>query len=194
MPALQDGVDPFPKQLSGAFDTGRALQRGSALKKLTALITRKGMPDSDVDVPLEYPEDLQPARRATGFGLYRLLGIERTDHAARDLQMRRNYQFFGAPIVGFVFVHRSLGLYSALDAGLFLQSLMLSAHAHGLGTCAQGALAVWAGPVRALFEVPPNYRLIVGVSLGYPSDSPVNGYNPGRTTAAELQLVPRSRD
>jgi nitroreductase len=68
---------------------------------------------------------------------------------------------------------------------------MLSAHAHGLGTCAQGALAIWAGPVRAEFAVPDAYRLICGVSIGYPSDHPVNSFRPPRASLEEILLQPR---
>ena len=42
----------------------------------------------------------------------------------------------------FLFVHKDLKAYAALDAGIFLQTIMLSAHSKGLGTCAQGALAL----------------------------------------------------
>ncbi len=65
---------------------------------------------------------------------------------------------------------------------------MLSAQAHGLATCAQGALAIWAGPVRAAFEVPVAYRLICGVSIGYASDHAINQYNPGRADVGDLLL------
>ncbi len=183
--------DALSAELCASFDAGRRLQRGSLLTKLGGLITRRGLPTSDVPVPMDYPEALQPARRATGFGLYGVLGIGRDDFAAREAQMRRNYLFFGAPAVAFLFAHRGLGLYGALDAGVFLQSLMLSAHARGLGTCAQGALGVWAAPVRALFDVAPDYRLLVGVSIGYPSAHAVNAYNPGRPAAEALLLRAR---
>ena len=102
--------------------------------------------------------------------------------------MRRNFEFFGAPTALFVFVHSGLREFSVLDAGIFTQTLMLSAHARGLGACAQGALATWAGPVREAFDVPPNYKLICGISLGYPSDHPVNQFNPGRAAAVKLRL------
>ena len=130
------------------------------------LVTPGAMPDGDFKTNLAYPQDLQPRRRDTGHGLYALLGIARNDHAAREQQMRRNFEFFGAPTVLFVFVHAGLREFSVLDAGIWLQSLMLSAQAHGLATCAQGALATWAGPVRAAFDVPPHYKLICGVSIG----------------------------
>jgi len=66
---------------------------------------------------------------------------------------------------------------------------MLSAHARGLATCAQGALAAWAGPVRAAFDVPKDYRLICGLSLGYASGDAINGYDPGRSAASALRLT-----
>jgi nitroreductase len=180
--------DALSAELCREFDAGMAAQRGSVLKKLAALVTRKGLPTPDVAVPMTYPEDLNPARQATGFGLYQRLGIARDDYAARTAQLRRNYEFFGAPVVAFVFGHQQMGLYAALDAGVFLQSLLLSAHAHGLGTCAQGALAVWAKPVRERFQVPTHYKLLVGVALGYASSHPVNNYNPGRPPVDELLL------
>lgn len=87
-----------------------------------------------------------------------------------------------------MFVHSGLRAFSVLDAGIFVQTLMLSAHAHGLGTCAQGALATWAGPVREAFDIPKPYKLICGVSMGYPSEHAVNGFNPGRGEATDLLL------
>jgi nitroreductase len=106
--------------------------------------------------------------------------------------MRRNFEFFGAPVVLFIFVRQELGAYSVLDAGIFLQSLMLSAQARGLGTCAEGALGTWAGPVREAFEVPPAYKLLCGVALGWSSDHVVNTFNPGRADVAEM-LIPERR-
>ena len=157
-----------------------AAQQGGLLDKAKILVTRTGLPNGDFDTNLTYPDDLQPYRRKTGFGLYGVLGIERGDKQARSDQMRRNFEFFGAPTALFVFVHEGLKEFSVLDAGIFLQTLMLSAHANGLATCAQGALATWPGPVRKEFDIPGHYKLICGVSIGYASDHPVNDFNPGR--------------
>jgi nitroreductase len=35
-----------------------------------------------------------------------------------------------------------------------MQNLMLSAHAHGLGSCAQGAVNIWDDVIRKEFEIP----------------------------------------
>lgn len=176
--------DDLERELCARFDRAGAARRGGPWDKLRLLLSREGMPNGDFDTNLTYPDDLQPYRRATGYGLYGVLGIERHDHAARDAQMRRNFEFFGAPVVIFLFVHEGLKEFAVLDAGTFLQTLMLSAHAHGLATCAQGALATWPGPVRRAFDVPDRYKLICGVSLGYASDHPVNQFNPGRRQVA----------
>ena len=175
-------------QLCARYDLAQKAQHEGWPGKLRMLLTRKGLPDGDFRTLFDYPRDLQTRRRETGFGLYQLLGIGREDRAAREAQMRRNFEFFGAPVAIFVFVHRDLWEFSVLDAGIWLQSLMLSAHAKGLATCAQGALATWAGPVRTAFAVPPQYRLICGLALGHTTAHAINTYNPGRTSLAELQL------
>lgn len=185
--------DRLKEQLLACFDAAAEVQSGGVLGKLAAFLTRsKALPDGDFDTRFEYPKELTPRRRAAGFGLYATLGIAREDSAARHRQMRRNWEFFGAPVVLFVFVRQELGVYSVLDAGIFLQSLMLSAQARGLGTCAEGALATWAGPVREAFDVPPAYKLLCGLALGWPSDHVVNAYNPGRADVAEM-LIPEKR-
>lgn len=182
--------DRLAAELCGLFDRGMAAQRGGTLAKIRVLLTRQGLPDGDFATQFTYPDDLQPRRRETGRGLYDLLGIGHHDRAARDRQMRRNFEFFGAPTTLFLFAHRGLREFSVLDAGVYLQTLMLSAQAHGLATCAQGALATWAGPVRKAFDIPAPYRLICGVSIGYASAHAVNGFNPGRAPAAALRVEP----
>ncbi len=192
--AIASGVlkEQLKTELLACFDASTQIQSGDLFGKLRALLTRKGLPDGDFNTRFDYPKELTPRRRATGFGLYATLGIAREDAAARHRQMRRNWEFFGAPVVMFVFVRQELGAYSVLDAGIFLQSLMLSAQARGLGTCAEGALGTWAGPVREAFDVPPAYKLLCGLALGWPSDHVVNTFNPGRADVAEM-LIPVKR-
>ncbi|HEX6888783.1 MAG TPA: nitroreductase family protein [Candidatus Nanopelagicales bacterium] len=184
--------DRISAELCAQYDAGMRARRGGVLDRARLAITRDGLPDGDFRVPERYPDDLQPARVACGRGLYEVLGIDRSDRPARDRQMRRNFELFGAPTVVFVLVHEGLGSYAVLDAGVMLQTLMLAAHARGLGSCAQGALAIWAGPVRRAFDIPRQYQLICGVSLGYPSDHPVNAFRPGRAPLDDVLLAPRA--
>ena len=115
------------------------------------------------------------------------MGIGRKDREARDAAARRNCEAFGAPVIGFVLVHEGLMPFAALDAGIMLQTLFLSAKAHGVDSCPLGVLATWRRPFNAEFEAPSDYRLITGFALGYASEAPVNDF---RAERRPVRLVP----
>ena len=117
-----------------------------------------------------------------------MLGVEGGEANGRDAQWARNYEFFGAPVELFIYVHKSLGIYAASDAGLMMQTLSLSAHAHGLGACAQGAVGIWDDVVRREFDVSSDYRLLCGVAIGYPSDAAVNDFQAHRLVVDEVTV------
>jgi nitroreductase len=168
------------KEYLQLFDDSLPAQHGSKWAMVKMYLTGKGKPSWDYRTTIPYPEVLTPYRRKTGADLYALLGIDRKDRKARDAAWRRNFEFFGAPTVIFVFVHDGLKQFAAQDAGFMEQTLMLSALANGLGTCAQGAIATWAGPVRKEFDIPEGYKFITAISVGYPDDHIVNTFNAGR--------------
>ena len=146
------------------------IMRKGVLNKLRIIYSRYGLPTSNRSIAKPYPADLKPRAERVG---------------------REMYEFFGAPVELFIYVHKSLHVYAASDAGLMMQNLILSAHAHGLGTCAQGAVAIWDDVVRKEFDVPKGYRLLCGISLGYPSESSINDFRANRLEVEELTLKPR---
>lgn len=181
-------------QLSAKFQRRYAkaakIQRGSTFTKLTALLSgNEGLPKGDFKQALSYPDELQKRRLVTAKGLYSLLDIKRNDADKRDAQTGRNFEFFGAPTALFVFVHDGLGVYSVLDAGILLQSIMLAAQSRGVATCSLGALALWRAPLDKHFDIPKDYKLLCGISLGYASDHKVNTYQSERLPVSEL-LIP----
>jgi nitroreductase len=169
------------------------IMRKGIMNKIRIVYSRYGLPTSNRLIVKPYPAELKPRAERVGREMYEILGVVRGDRTARDQQWAKNYSFFGAPVELFIYVHKSLHIYAASDAGLMMQNLMLSAHAHGLGTCAQGAVAIWDDVVRKEFNVPKGYRLLCGISLGYPSDSPVNNFKANRIDVEELTLKPRSK-
>ena len=168
----------------------RIMRKGLS-NKLRILFSRYGLPTSNRLIAKPYPADLKPRAERVGREMYETFGVTRGDRTARDQQWAKNYSFFGAQVELYVFVHKSLHIYAASDAGLMMQNLMLSAHAHGLGTCAQGAVAIWDDVVRKEFDVPKGYRLLCGIALGYPSDSPINDFKANRLPVEDLTLKPR---
>jgi len=120
-------------------------------------------------------------RRACGWGLYGLLGIQKGDREAGHAQELRNFNFFDAPVGIFLFIDRDLGRGSLLDCGMFLQNLMLAALEVNLATCPQAAWVPFDATVRGILGVPDSQMLVCGVALGYPDPlAPVNRYRPGR--------------
>lgn len=147
----------------------------------------RGRPDGDFTVWREYPDELKPRSQKVGKGLYTAMGVPRGDKAAREAAARRNLEFFGAPTVLWLFVHKGMLPFSAQDGGILLDTLMLSAQAHGVDTCPIGTLAVWRGPIDEEFDIPKDYQFITGLAFGYASDAPANQFRAEHPT---LTVVP----
>ena len=156
--------------------------------KFRLLRSRYGLPTSNRSIIKPYVAELKPRAERVGRELYQSLGVQRGDKEARNAQWGKNYSFFGAPVELFVYIHKSLHIYAASDAGLMMENLMLSAHAYGLGTCAQGAVNIWDDVVREEFEISKDYRLLCGIAIGYPSDAKVNSFQANRIDVSELLL------
>ena len=160
--------------------------------RLKLFLTRDGMPTSNPIIAKPYVDELLVRSRKVGMALYSFMGIDRKDFAARDAHWFRNYEFFGAPVELFIFNHKSLGKYSANDAGMFVMNLMLGAKARGLGTCAQGVMGVYEDIIRKEFDIPEDYELMYGVALGYPTDAVVNKFAAPRYEPIDVKVKPKT--
>ena len=119
--------------------------------------------------------------------LYDSVGITRQEKARRQEEFMRNFTFFDAPHVAFLFLPEPFGLREAADLGMFAQTLMLSFTAHGLGSCPQTALGFQADLVREHLGVEPSNKLVFGISFGYPDpDAPVNSCATDRADLADV--------
>lgn len=164
-------------------------RRGGLLAKLKLAFRQPyAIPFMDYWFSSTYDKTLVPRSQKVGRELYTLLGVPRGNAEARDEQWANNYRFFGAPTVIFVFIHKSLGVYAANDTGLFVQNLMLSAKAHGLGTCALGSVTPWPRAVRKEFNIPKDYKMIYGIAIGYPSKAKVNNFKAERISIEEISV------
>lgn len=135
----------------------------------------------DLPFPESYEGVYQDRRRASGLQLYESLGITRGDRAASGRQMFENFELFGAPHVAVVTTDSSLGVYGAVDCGLFVNSFLLAAHSLGIATIPQAALASQSPLIREHFGLPPHRLVVVGISFGYPDLAhPANSFRTGR--------------
>ena len=103
--------------------------------------------------------------------------------------MLENFRFFGAPHVMIITTEADLGIYGAIDCGAYVAHVMLAAQSLGIATIAQAALAGVADFVRGHFAIPPERKLVCGISFGYADPThPANGF---RTNRASLDQVVR---
>jgi len=137
--------------------------------------------------PVNWRSPYIDRRRATGWGLYGLLGIEKGDRERSMRQHARNYEFFGAPVALLFTIDRDMELGSWLDYGMFLQNIMVAARGLGLHTCPQAALANYPGIVKTHLGIGDDKIVVCGMSIGYEDpDAIVNGYQPDRIPLEEF--------
>ncbi|RUP27252.1 MAG: nitroreductase [Mycolicibacterium sp.] len=154
---------------------------------LGAAIASGQVDTPDIPFPREYRGVYRDRRRESGFQLYNALGIDRGDRDRQLKQTQQNFAFFGAPHVAIIHTDEALGPYGAVDCGGYVNNFLLAAAAHGVGSVAQAALAMYPSVLRRELGLGDDRTIVCGISFGYPElDHPTNSY---RTTRAPLDQV-----
>ncbi|WP_039055963.1 nitroreductase family protein [Enterobacter sp. Bisph1] len=103
---------------------------------------------------------------------YASLGIAREDSERRKEAYLRNYHFFNAPHAAFLFMPTfGDNIRVASDIGMYGQSFLLSLTARGFAGIPQTLLGFHADLIRKELGVDDQYRLLFGISFGYPDMS-----------------------
>ena len=151
---------------------------GASLQALSEELPKRFMAGQ---ISLDFPYDgvYQGVYKERQYGsaqaLYDSVNIAREDKAGRHQQFMRNFTFFDAPHVAFLFLPEPFGLREAADLGMYAQTLLLAMTAHGLGSGPQTALSFEADFIRETLGVEASNKLLFGISFGYPDPAaPVN--------------------
>eukprot|EP00818_Percolomonas_sp_WS_P002470 CAMPEP_0117449848 /NCGR_PEP_ID=MMETSP0759-20121206/8157_1 /TAXON_ID=63605 /ORGANISM="Percolomonas cosmopolitus, Strain WS" /LENGTH=284 /DNA_ID=CAMNT_0005242337 /DNA_START=123 /DNA_END=977 /DNA_ORIENTATION=+ len=134
--------------------------------------------------------------RVASYGreLFAWKGIDRVNEQHRKEHDRENYTFFNAPLVLLLHIPERAVAGTFVDAGLFLQSVLLGFHAYGYGCCPQYALTRFSKTIREFHKVygvsqkgqmnpliPDERILVCGISIGVVDpDAKVNHFAPSR--------------
>lgn len=116
--------------------------------------------------------------------MFGVMDIKREDKIKRNEAFMRNFTFFDAPHVAFLFIPEHFGIREAADIGMYAQSLMLSLTAHNIGCVPMTALGFHADLVRKTLQIDASQKLLFGISFGY-TDREAS-VNQCRTTRAKL--------
>lgn len=200
-------ADPVPRttlediftsaQLSGSWCNAQPWQSivtdGDATDKFRAALfdhacQHMAVSEPDYPFPTCYEGVYGERRREAGWALYDSLGIVKGDREASARQMMENYRLFDAPHVLILTTEDDLGLYGAVDCGIYLANLMLLMQSRGIASIAQGALAKFAPFVRDYFSIPTHRRVLCALSFGYADEThPANSFRTRR--AAPVSAV-----
>jgi nitroreductase len=161
---------------------------GEGLRALGHAMTaaaREGLPQApDFEARFSYTGPYRERQIDAARRLYGAMGVSRDDRAGRDAAYLRNLDAFGAPHAVFVFMHEPFAAREATDIGMWAQTLMLLLAARGIGSCAQGALGLYAPIVREHLRLDATHRLMMGIAFGY--EDPAVAANAARTARVPL--------
>ncbi|MCX5999656.1 MAG: nitroreductase [Chloroflexi bacterium] len=165
--------------------TGEVLERlrQAYLKNLQEEVA--GHPD--LPRPQSWPLALQKRTEDLMAKRSQLLGVARDDSTRRKTMMQANYKFFGAPVVIYLCMDRTLSPWSVFDLGSLSQSIMLAATDNGLDTAVAVMLAAYPDLIRAHLEIPDDLSIIIGIALGF--NAPNNPENRFRSPRRSLSDV-----
>lgn len=163
-------------------------ERKEALSKALVELIEKDTPVMpDIPEPVSWPSEIERRmaehmrRRSEAFG------TPLNDPSMLKRAKMANSRFYGAPHGIFLFQDSSLPTWSIFDMGLFAQSLMLAANAHGIGTVPQAFLTDYPAVVKELLQIAKTKRLVLGISIGYPDmEDRANSYRSLREDVSEI--------
>lgn len=149
------------------------LLSGSGLEDLKSRVRRRiAAGDRGDPLPVRpYPADLPAiyAQRLADMGerRYGAVGIARDDKDGRARVRAGNWECFGAPAALFCYLDERMPPPQWMDAGIFLQSVMLLLKVEGLDSCPQIAWAEYHRSVAEVIQPPGGHVLACGMSIGY---------------------------
>jgi len=134
-------------------------------------ITPEGDPIDHDPYPASLGDPYSGRRREVGRQLYDLVEVPRTDRAGKLKYLRRNFEFFGAP-VGLMFtIGREMEPLQWVDLGIFIQTIILLAADNGLASCCQGAWSLFSPAIRETLDIPDHHIVACGMALGFADES-----------------------
>jgi nitroreductase len=154
---------------------------GRAIEELKAVMRERRTREPRADVPqyAVYPPELKDPYLTRRFNCgerqYGKMGIARDDAQGRRDYVFNNHQFFGAPAGLFCFIERGMGPSQWADLGCYLQTVMLLLREAGLDSCAQISWCLYADTVCRFLQVPADWTLYCGLSIGHADPAaPIN--------------------
>jgi nitroreductase len=135
----------------------------------------------------DLPEKYHARRKAVGLAVFKALNLSLEDKTAREEWRLQGVGFFDAPHLIVISMDACFSAWGMYDVGAVAQTIMLAAHAKGLGTCPQAAPIRHPWIFREVLGMPPDKQVVLAMPIGYPEpDAPVNRFQRIRVSLDEI--------
>jgi nitroreductase len=135
----------------------------------------------------DLPEKYHARRREVGLAVVRALNLPAEDKPAREAWRLQGVGFFDALQVIVIAMDACFSAWGMHDVGAVAQTIMLAAHARGLGTCPQAAPIRHPWIFREVLGLPHGKQVVLAMPIGYPDlDAPVNRFERTRVPLDEI--------
>ena len=163
-------------------------EKKDALSREMIRLFEEGAPNSpDLAAPKGWPAKEEENINQLYKSRREATGVDLLDPKIVKKSKKANFSFYGAPHAVYLFQDSTLSQWSLFDLGLFAQTLMLAAHAKGLGTVPQAFATDYAREIKEFLGIPATKRLVLGLSLGYPDpESSLNQLRTGRMAVEDF--------
>ncbi|MBB1079760.1 nitroreductase [Limosilactobacillus sp. STM2_1] len=105
---------------------------------------------------------------------------------AHEEMTNASASLYHSPVILYITIPKASPDWSIFDAGLFAENLMLAATDCGLSTIPTYNSVRFPTILHQILKVPENERFIVGISLGYPTETTINTYRSKRRPVNEI--------
>jgi len=166
--------------------TGQAMKRSKRANRQS--IIEGESPAPEIAMPSAWPDANWKRYRDVGQRVLTSISIAREDKEARKRHYADMFYLYDAPCAIIICVDKSLSIeYAILDIGLVSQTICLSAHARGIGSCIMAATVSFPRHMRRILPITEDKTVVIGLVLGYPDeDSPINGFVRARASLNEM--------
>lgn len=150
---------------------------GDACDRMREKMVAKASTDSagNPDFPWQgkFTGDYKARQICSALGLWEHQGVTRDNPEKRAWSWMRNFEFFDAPHIAFIFVTDEFPELVRLagDVGMYSQTLMLAMADAGIGSCPQTSVSCFPDLVREELGIESQYKLMMGLSFGYIDES-----------------------
>ena len=150
---------------------------GDACDRMREKMVAKASTDSagNPDFPWQgkFTGDYKARQICSALGLWEHQGVTRDNPEKRAWSWMRNFEFFDAPHIAFIFVTDEFPELVRLagDVGMYSQTLMLAMADAGIGSCPQTSVSCFPDLVQEELGIESQYKLMMGLSFGYIDES-----------------------